>query len=97
MIMKAFALTAALALAALAGAASTASADHWQRGGGHGRWWGGYERSDGFPGRGYGYDWRRRWVERHGYPSRLDGYYGDRRERWISRYRPYSAYGYDRY
>jgi hypothetical protein len=97
MIMKAFALTAALAFAALTGAASTASADHWQRGGGHGHWRGGYERYDGFPGRGYGYDWRRRWVERYGYPSRPDGYYGDRRERWISRYRPYPAYGYDRY
>jgi hypothetical protein len=33
MIMKAFALTAALAFAALMGAASTASADHWKHGG----------------------------------------------------------------
>jgi opacity protein-like surface antigen len=97
MIMKAFALTAALALAALTGAASTASADHWQRGGGRGHWWGGYERSDGFPGRGYGYGWRRRWVERYGYPSRRYGYYEDRRERRLSRYRPSPAYGYDRY
>ena len=91
--MKAFALTAALAFAALTGATSTASADHWK----HGGWRGGYERYDGFPGQAYGYGWRRRWVERYGYPSRPDGYHGDRRERWISRYRPYPAYGYYRY
>jgi hypothetical protein len=74
--MKAFALTAALTVAALTGAASTASADHWRHGGGHGHWRGGYERYDGFPGRGYGYDWRRRWVERYAYPRRPYGYYG---------------------
>ena len=95
--MKAFALTAALTVAALTGATSTASADHWQRGGGRGHWWGGYERSDGFPGRGYGYDWRRRWVERYGVPIRPYGYYGTRRERWVPRYRPYPAYGYYRH
>jgi hypothetical protein len=97
MIMKAFALTAALAFAALMGAASTASAEHWQHGGGHGRWRGGYERYDGFPGRGYGYDWRHRFVERYGFPIRRYGYYGGRHERWISRNRPYPGYGSYRY
>jgi hypothetical protein len=92
--MKAFVLTAALAFAALTGAAVPASADHWRHGGSHSHWRGGYERHDGFPGQRYGYDWRHRFVERYGLPVRPYGYYGDRRERWVPRYRPYPAYGY---
>jgi len=95
--MKAFKLAIALAISALTDAASTASADHWEHGGGHGRWRGGYERYDGFPGRRHGYDWRHRFIERYGVPIRPYGSYADRRERWIPRYHPDRAYGYYRY
>jgi hypothetical protein len=95
MIMKAFALTAALALAALTGGTSTASADPWKAESGHGRWRGEYERHAGFPGRGHGYGRERR-FERYAFPGRAYGYYGNRVERRASRYRQYPAYGYYR-
>jgi len=55
MIMRVLALTTALAVAALTGAATPASADPWKDESGHGRWR--YERSDGFRGRDH---WRER-------------------------------------
>ena len=91
--MKTLALTTAVALATLMGAASTASADPWH--GGYGRWRGGYERHDGYPGRGYGYGHERR-FQRYGFPSHAYGYYGEWPGRRIYR-RPYPAYGYYRY
>jgi len=91
--MKTFTLTTAVAFAALTGAISTASADPWD--GGYGRWRGGYERHDGFPGRGYGYGHERR-FQRYAFPGRAYGYYGEWPGRPIYR-RPYPAYGYYRY
>jgi hypothetical protein len=82
MIMRVLALTVALAVAALTGTATSASADPWKDESGHGRWR--YERSDGFRGRDH-------WRERRAYR-----YYGERpyrrayREEY--RYGPRRAY-----
>jgi opacity protein-like surface antigen len=95
-IMKAFALTAALAVAALLGAASAASADPWKGGRGHGPWHGWQDRHDGFPGHGHGYGREHRFGH-YGFPGRAYGYYGERPHRRVWRFGHYPAYGFYRY
>ena len=61
--MKIFILMASLAMGALMGAATNASADPWKDESGHGRWHKGYERSERYSGRRHRYDdnrWQRR-------------------------------------
>jgi hypothetical protein len=80
--MRILALSAALAVAALSGFATPAAADPWKDEGGHGRWR--YERSD--------YRDRDHWRER-----RMHRFHGERRHRYVSRYRySYPAYGFYR-
>jgi hypothetical protein len=76
--MKIISIATTLALATLAGA-TIASADPWKDESGNGRWRGGYERDDGYPGRGYGYGREHR-FDRDEFPGRGYGYYGGRRE-----------------
>jgi hypothetical protein len=78
--MKVLVLKAALALAVIIATPMGASADPWKDESGHGRWRGGYDRNDGYPGRGYGYGRERR-FERNEFPGRAYGNYGERRQR----------------
>ena len=75
--MKILGITSVLAALALGGV-SAASADPWDRGG-HGRN-GGYERGDGYPGRGNGYGRQGR-FEQQVFPGQAYGYNGRERPR----------------